>query len=140
MKLVYTLIIALMCAATAHAAPGQTDRVFNGDVLGATGATVVSRTFPVANADRIGVWFQVNRGASNGLIAVDMDMQASYDDTSANFATVQTVSSPTANTVGATVNSVSAPPLKYVRFIAKGKTTNATDNTVTAYVFVKDYN
>jgi len=140
MKKIYSLIaLLLLLSVPALAGTGMSEQIFSASETGATNSTVVSRTFHVGSVDRMGIWFEVDQGASGGAIQIAMDMQGSYDKTSANFVTIATVV-PLQSSENVTTVTVTPPPTKYIRFVGKGMTGNATDNTVTAYMFSKDYN
>ena len=136
-KLFLSISLFIFATTSSYAGSGQVERIFNADVVAGTGTTVMSRTFDVSSIDRLGVWTQAGRGASVGsTIRFDMVMQGSYTDTSSKFATMSTIG--TWADTSASASTITTPAMKYIRFYTKSTTGNATDTTVTAYLFSQD--
>lgn len=137
MILLVALIVATANAYAGTSSMGKVERAFTENtVVAGTGFTTITRTFNIASIKNMGIWWKLNAGASNGNSHTLVYMEASYDDTPGNFATVTTMSRNTQT--AATVNSLTFPDMKYVRFRATGAGTQATDSTITAYVFTQE--
>jgi hypothetical protein len=133
--------LSLTTAAYANNNNGNVQKLWDAQTIAGTGTTVVTRGIPVANVKEIGVWHKLNQAvpatpSHTSTSAVNLYMEASYDDTSANYATVSTIYR-NVNTVS-TVNTITFPNMKYVRFRATGVTGQGTDSTITAYVFTQE--
>jgi hypothetical protein len=138
MRTLKLLAIGFLIASNAYAGTGKVDQIFSGSTVNGTGNTVVGRAINVSSADKIGFWFQSTKGASVGsTIAHDIVMQSSYSDTSSTFATAQTIRASSSVNTPTTV-ALTHPNMKFVRFFVQGGTGNATDTTITAYMFTQD--
>lgn len=128
-------LIALFICVDSFAAVGTVRRIFNAQTVAATGTTAVSNGFSVKSGGYFGVWYQAT--SASGTPNLKFVYEMSYDDTSANYATPNSVaaidSALTSESVQ--VESISPPPMPYLRFRLTGNATNATDTTVTAYLF-----
>lgn len=139
MKKLSIFILALCFASSAYAGTasiGKIEQAFTANtVIAGTGYTTITRTFNVANIKSMGLWWKLNTGGSSGTSNTAVYMEASYNDTPTNFATVTTL---TSNSQAATVNTLTFPNMKFVRFRATGLTNQATDSTITAHLFTQE--
>jgi len=140
MKKFIVLIAALFLTTAAHATQqGKVEKIFDASTVAGTGSTITSRVFNVGSVQSMGYWLKLEPNSTNQSYKgsnVALYMQASYDDTAANFATVSTISYATNS--AATAGTLAFPAMKYVRFRATGLTGQATDSTITAYLFTQD--
>lgn len=144
MKYLALIVLALLSItsdASANNNNGKVEQVWSAQTIAGTGATIVSRSFPVANIKDMGMWWKLNQAVpatpthtSSSNVALYTEM--SYDDTSTNFATVTTLTR-AVNTVS-TVDTIAFKPMRYARFRATGLTGQGTDSTITAYLFTQE--
>jgi len=137
MKKYVLILLSLLICAPAFCDEGRIERVFNTDVVNATGGTAVSRVFNAGSCKRMGYWFKPTRGASGGQLSYDLILEGSYDTTTTHFATMATLKN-AYTAVIATAETITCPAMKYIRFITKGAATNATDNTITMYLYSQE--
>ncbi len=140
-KLILGLVAFLICLSQtpsfADTTAGSEQQIFNASVVNGTGNTVTSRSFLVSSVRNMGYWFKNTNGASAGSTAVTaMKMLGSWDDVTADYATLSTVI--TAPNTQASAGTITYPAIKFVRFQAIGNVGNATDTTVTAYLFAQE--
>lgn len=137
-KIVSLIALVLMCSA-AYAEQGKPENIFNATTVAGTGSTVTSRIFNMNSVSGMGYWLKLAPRTGNASFTgsnVALYMEVSPNDTVANFATVTTLSFATNNV--ATAGTLTVPNMKYVRFRATGLTGQATDSTITAYVFSRE--
>lgn len=141
LALIILTLFSLTSEASANNNNGKVERLWDAQTIAGTGATIVTRAFPVANVKDMGMWWKLNPAvpatpSHTSTSSVAFYTEMSYDDTSANFATVTTLTR-TANTVS-TIDTIAFKPMKYARFRATGLTGQGTDSTITAYLFTQE--
>ena len=142
--LIFLFMVVIQNQSFADAVSGNVESVFGTvatpttTVVAGTGATIVSRTFRMSSVrtPNIGYWLKLAPGVSSGTSNVALYTMTSPDDSSGSYATVSTITYATNNT--ATSGTIAYPYMKYVKFRATGLTGQATDSTITAYVFTQE--
>lgn len=138
-KSILVLALLFSCVTNSFAASqGRTETVFSSQVVAGTNQTVVSRAYNIGSSSRFGYWVKPTAGASAGsTIRLNMVMQGAPNNTSSEFATITTIQN-AMTTAAATLGTITAPNIQYVRFVTMGNTGNATDTTVTMYFFSQE--
>lgn len=97
-----------------------------------------SAVIPVKSGGFFGVWYKATSAASTPDIKIEYEM--SYDTTAANFVEPAGASDIATNLTGETavVESVSPPPMAYMRIKATGNAGNAADTVLTLYLFQQE--
>lgn len=136
-KFALALIASILMAVNAYAGTsvGKSEPMFDAVVLNGTGTTVTSRTFNVASVSNMGYYLDINKGASNGGVNIRLTMEVSPNGSL--WATHSTIRQ-SWNSIVATAGTIDVPAMSKVRFVAEGATGNATDSTVTAYLFTQE--
>ncbi len=142
MKKLFLLAFFALFSTSAFAVQGTVENVFSATALSGTDSSVKSRIFPVGSASRMGYWFKAAKASTPEGAAVRMTIEASYDETAANFATYSTVfpvhTFATTSTPIASTGTITTPDMKFIRFVAVGNTGNATGTTITMYMFKQE--
>lgn len=137
-KSVFIALLALLAVGPAYAGMAKTETPFDATLIAGTNSTVVSRVFNVNGVSSMGYWIDPASGSSVGSsVRLNIVMQGSPDETSANFATTNAIQQAII-TPFATAGTISVPNIKFVRFVAQGNTGNATDTTLTMKFYTRE--
>jgi hypothetical protein len=128
----------LLCVPQVNAAPqGKIIRLFNATTINAT-ATVTSNTVLVKSGGIFGVWYKAT--SSSGTPDIKIEVEMSYDTTSANFVEPDGMSDieTQLQDENAHVKGIHPSPMKYLRIKCTGLGSNPTDTKLTLYLFTQE--
>ena len=134
---VLCVVFLLFATSVQAASRGKILRVFNATVINAT-ATVSSSAIIVKSGGIFGVWYQAT--SSGGTPKIKLEVEMSYDATSANFIEPEGMSDivTTLNDENMHVEGIHPPPMKYLRIKCTGLSTNPSDTILTLYLFTQE--